>query len=78
MAQANKHSLSRSGRDFNGCAHVQPEKIPQIHHAKSSPQYPDHEPSKREVLVLAKPLAHGFHTLSISQHKFQRISLEKK
>ena len=78
MAQANKHSLSRSGRDINGCAHLQSEKIPEVHYPKSVPKCPNHEPSKREVLVLAKLLAHGLHTFSISQHKFQRISLEKK
>ena len=78
MAQANKHSLSRSGRDFDGCADLQPEKIPEVYYPQNSPQHSNHEPSKREVWVLAKPLAHGFHTFSISQYKFQRISLEKK
>ena len=43
MAQANKHSLSRSGRDFNGCADLQPEKIPQIYHPKISPQCANYE-----------------------------------
>ena len=32
MAQANKHSLSRSGRDFDGCADLQPEKIPEVYY----------------------------------------------
>jgi hypothetical protein len=73
MAQANKHSLSRSGRDFNGCAHLQSEKIPEVHYPKSVPKCSNHEPSKREVLVLPEPLSHGFNILCLRPPKIPKI-----
>lgn len=50
IKNANKHVVMAR-------THLQPEKIPQIHHAKSSPQCENPERSGGEVLVLAKPLS---------------------
>ncbi len=74
MAQANKHSLSRSGRDFDGCAHLQSKKISEVHYPKSVPKCSNNEPFKREVLVLAKPLSPDLTSFHLSHWKIRNLS----
>jgi len=45
-----RHESSQQTRP-DGCADLQPEKIPEVYYPQNSPQHSNHEPSKREVWV---------------------------